>query len=288
MELLLELLKSYDFTVVAIGTILLSIASAFVGCMSLHKGQSLIGDTVGHSTFPGIILAYMLSQSRNPLILSIGAAIAGGVAYSFVLGMNRTSKIRLDACLAIILTGFFGLGMVLKSYIQGNKNYANASQSGLQNYIFGQAAYIRKDDVFLILGAAIIVLILFYIFYKELKLFVFDEQYAKSLGFRTSYLNLLLLLMVIILLSVGLKLVGAILISSFLILPAVTANQWSCHLGKVLLISGVSAGVSAFIGTVISSVEVGMSTGPTIILVMGTFAFLSMVIGPYGFRNLKR
>ncbi len=120
----MDLLLSYDFLVVAIGTMILSIASGFVGCVSLHKGQSLIGDAVGHASFPGIVIAFMLFRTRDPVILSLGALASGALAYALIQLVSGGTKIRLDASLAIFLSGFFGLGMVLKSYTQGNPIYA--------------------------------------------------------------------------------------------------------------------------------------------------------------------
>ncbi len=278
----MDLLLSYDFLVVAIGTVILSIASGAVGCVSVHKGQSLIGDAVGHAAFPGIVVAFMLFRTRDPLILNLGALASGALSYALIQLISRGTKANLDAVLAVILSGFFGLGMVLKSHTQGNPDYAGASQSGLGTYIFGQASYMMYKDIFLIAIVAVISLSLLFIFYKEIKVFVFNEEYARTIGIKVTAMYAILLLMVMILISVGLKVVGAILISSLLIIPAVAANQWSDHFGVVLLISGLFGGISAFIGTLFSSLYQGMSTGPTIILIMGSLALVSMIIGPKG------
>ncbi len=277
-----NVLTSYDFIVVALGTVILSAASGAVGCVSLHKGQSLIGDAVGHASFPGIVLAFMLFSTRNPLVLNLGALLAGAAAYALIQAITRYTKAKLDAVLAVVLSGFFGLGMVLKSYITGNPKFQGASQSGLASYIFGQAAYIMESDIILIAIVAIISLALLFVFYKEIKLFVFNEEYAQTIGLKVSVMYGILLLMVMLLISVGLKVVGAILISSLLIIPAVAANQWSESFGMVLFISALVGAVSAFIGTYFSTIYTGMGTGATIILIMGFIALLSMVIGPRG------
>ena len=125
------------------------------------------------------------------------------------------SKLDLDAILAVTLSSFFGLGMVLKSYIQGNPAYEGASQSGLQNYIFGQAAYMMEGDLKIIWGVVLFSLLLLFLFYKEIKLFVFDSVYARTIGVPTGLINGIILLMTMGLIATGLKLVGAILISSF-------------------------------------------------------------------------
>lgn len=277
-----SILTSYSFLVVALGTTVLGIASGMVGCVSVLKGQSLIGDAIGHSTFPGIVLAFMIMQTRSPLVLMIGAFIAGALAFAITGVIDGYSKIKMDTSLAVVLSSLFGFGMVLKSYIQGNAKFAGASQSGLQNYIFGQAAYMMKADVHLIFVVSIIAIVLLLAFYKEIKLFVFDPQFAKTAGFSPNTISVIILIMTMVLISTGLKAVGAILISAMLIAPGAASLQWSNRFSRVLCLSAVVGGMSAFIGTWISTVNKGMSTGPSIVLVMSAIALLSMIISPSG------
>ena len=284
----MEILTGYSFIIVAIGTFLLAVAAGAVGCITVLKGQSLIGDAIGHSAFPGIVLAFMLFLQRDPAILILGAIVSGAVAFISIQTINANSKLDLDAILAVILSSFFGFGMVLKSHIQGNPDYAGASQSGLQNYIFGQAAYIMSEDMRIILFVGVISLLLLILFYKEIKVFLFDETYSKTIGLKTTLLYGIILLMTMSIIATGLKLVGAILISSLLIVPAITAMQWSNKFHIVLIIAGLTGGVSAFIGTYISTAYNGMSTGATIILIMSIFALISLIIGPHGMiANLR-
>ena len=284
----MDVLTSYSFLIVGSGTFLLAAIAGAVGCITVLKGQSLIGDAIGHAAFPGIVLSFMLFLQREPVLLTLGAVVSGTTAFMLIQVIKEHSKLELDAILAVILSSFFGVGMVLKSHIQGNSAYKDAAQSGLSSYIFGQAAYIMKDDVKLILYIGIPTLILLILFYKEIKLFLFDEIYARTIGIKTVLLYGIILVMTMGIIAAGLKLVGAILISSLLIIPAITALQWSDKFSKVLIIAGVTGGVSALIGTYISTVYDGMSTGATIILVMGSFAVISLVIGPHGMiSNIK-
>ena len=284
----MDILTSYSFIIVGSGTFLLAAIAGAVGCITVLKGQSLIGDAIGHAAFPGIILSFMLFMQREPVLLTLGAVASGATAFLLIQVIKENSKLKLDAILAVVLSSFFGVGMVLKSYIQGNINYKDAAQSGLSSYIFGQAAYIMKDDVKLIVYIGVPTLVLLVLFYKEIKLFLFDEIYAKAIGIRTVLLYGIILVMTMGIIAAGLKLVGAILISSLLIIPAITALQWSDKFSRVLIISGVVGGVSALIGTYISTAYDGMSTGATIILIMGSFAIISLVIGPHGMiKNLR-
>ena len=281
----MEIFRNDSFIIVALGTVILAMATGIIGSISVLKGKSLIGDAIGHSTYPGIVLAFMLSMEKSPLILLLGAAIAGAISFFLIDIIANNSKIDLDATLAIVLSSFFGLGMVLKSFIQGNPIYAGVSQSGLKNYIFGQASYIMKNDVKIIFVVSIFSLLLLLAFYKEIKVYVFDEVYAKTIGINPTLMNTVILLATMLLITPGLKLVGAILISSMLIVPAITALQWTDKFHEMLIIAGFCGGVSAFIGTYISTVYDGMSTGSTIILIMSFISLISMIIGPRGMRT---
>ena len=276
------IITQYSFVVVAIGTMLLAMATGIIGTISILKGQSLIGDAVGHAALPGIILAFMISGKKNSLLLMVGAIIAGIVAFILIQTISEISKIEADTAMAIILSAMFGLGMVLKSYIQGNAKYSKASQSGLASYIFGQAAYILREDVIIIFTVSLISLVLFIIFYKEIKVYVFDAVYAYTIGINSKLLSLLIMIMTMILIAAGLKAVGAILISSMLITPAITGLQWSNKYEIVLVIAAVMGAVSAFIGTLLSTIVRGFSTGPSIILIMSLLALLSVLFSPKG------
>lgn len=285
---MVDILLSYDFLVVALGTGVLAMVSAIVGCFSVYRGQSLVGDAMGHSTFPGIVLAFMVFQSRNPILLWCGAMISAGLAYYMVQLIIRRSTLRMDAVLAMVLSGFFGLGLVLKTYIQGNPLYERASQAGLKNYIFGLAAFLMKQDVVLIVVVSLICLGLIWLFYKELVLVTFDSEFSKSLGIPIWFIDLVLLVMTISLISLGIKNVGAILISSFLVIPCLCARQWSHSLKSIFMVSCGMAFVSSFLGTYVSSLASGLSTGPMIIITMAILTLISMKIGKYGCFQRRR
>ena len=285
----MDILTNYTFQIVALGSVILAVTAGPVGAFSVYKGQSLIGDAIGHSTFPGIILAYMAFATRSPVVLLMGAITAGAASYALIQLAHKDKRLGLDANLAIFLSGFFGLGMVLKSFIQGNEAYRGASQAGLETYIFGQAAYMLEADVKLIAFVAALCAALLFAFYKELKVFVFDAEYARAVGLPVRLLQVLLPFLTIAVIGIGIKAVGAILISSFLIIPCVAASQWSDDFAHVLFLSAVFGVVAALAGTYVSTLEQGMSTGPSIILAASAIAFLSMFFGKRGaFRKRGR
>ena len=282
----MDILMNYAFQIIALGTALLAAVAAPVGALSVYKGQSLIGDAIGHATFPGVVLAFMAFSTRSPAVLLVGAA---AVTFFAIQAAHENTRVGLNANLAVFLSGFFGLGMVLKSFIQGNEAYRGASQAGLETYIFGQAAYMLEADVKLIAFVAALCAALLFAFYKELKVFVFDAEYARAVGLPVRLLQVLLPFLTIAVIGIGIKAVGAILISSFLIIPCVAASQWSDDFAHVLFLSAVFGVVAALAGTYVSTLEQGMSTGPSIILAASAIAFLSMFFGKRGaFRKRGR
>ncbi|MCP1639531.1 manganese/zinc/iron transport system permease protein [Streptococcus gallinaceus] len=268
-----SLLTEYSFWTVALGTCLLAFASSMVGTISVLTKQSMIGDSLGHAAYPGVVFSFILFQSRNPLLLMLGSVLSGYLSYALVQWVNKNSRHSLINILALVSASFFGLGMVLKNYIQGNAHYSRASQAGLATYLFGQAAFIQKDDILLICVVAVICLGLFFVCYQGFKLYLFDARFAELVGVRVTFLKRLTMFLMICLISVGLKVVGAVLMSSFLIAPAVFGLLLGRNYRRVLLLSSVSAVISAFLGTWVSSAVSGLSTGPSIIVCM-TFVTL--------------
>jgi len=279
--MVMTLLFQYSFIVVALGTMCLAMSTGIVGTISILKRQSLIGDAVGHASFPGIVLAFIIAGRKDSLTLMSGAIIAGVCAFFIIQYIVNSSKLEADTTMAVILSAMFGFGMVLKSYIQGNPSFSG-SQAGLANYIFGQAAYMLKEDVIIIFSVSIVSILLFLIFFKEIKIHVFDEAYAETLGIKKNIISVLIIIITMLLIAAGLKAVGVVLISSMLITPGVIGMQWSKRYESVLIIAAISGALSALIGTSVSTLVKGMSTGPSIILCMTAIAFLSVLFGPYG------
>ncbi|WP_271397423.1 metal ABC transporter permease [Salinicoccus roseus] len=285
---MIDILSGYTFLIVAFGTVILAFASGIIGTVSVIKGQSLIGDAVGHATFPGIVIAFMLVGIRDTLSLALGALILGIVAFLTIQLITEHSKITLDSALALVLSSFFGLGMALMSFVQGNPDFDGTQ--GLSDYIFGQAAYMLRSDVYLIIAASILSLLIFSLFYQQIKIYIFDPIYSRSIGISNPLMNFMVLAITITLIAVGLKAVGAILIVNLLIAPAVIGQLWSDRFLNVLLIAGTTGAIAAFIGTYISTAGDDIATGPAIILVLSAFVVFSMLFSSKGLlrRSIHR
>lgn len=265
---MLKILTDYSFVIVAFGTMVFALASSLVGSISVLKKQSLIGDAIGHASYPGVILAFMAFESRNPLILMMGAMLTGLLSYGLVYLINNYSKQSYINALSLVSASFFGLGMVLKNLIQGNERYQNGSQAGLQTCLFGQAAFIQRSDIYLILAVSFIVFTVFYLSFSALKLYLFDDGFAQLSGLPTHFVKLTQVVLMSALIAVGLKVVGAILMSSFLIAPSVFGLLLGNNYKQMLVFGSVMGVLSAFIGSLLSSSIRGMSTGPAIIVCM--------------------
>ncbi|HFI0112688.1 TPA: metal ABC transporter permease [Streptococcus suis] len=278
---MLELLRDYSFWTVALGTLVLALAASQIGTISVLTRQSLIGDSLGHAAYPGIILSYMVFQSRQPLLLLLGAVGSGYLSYGLVGWLCRRGRTSRINALALVSAAFFGLGLVLKQYVQGNAAFQGAAQAGLENYVFGQAAFMQLDDVLLICLVALLGLFLFGWYYQSLKLYLFDRQFAKLVGISVEKIDRLTLFLLLSLIAVGLKVVGAILMSSFLIAPAVFGLLLGKSYGQTLALAAGIASFSALVGTYLSSVVTGLSTGPTIILCLSVSSLVAFAYVTY-------
>lgn len=284
---MLGVLTDYAFWTVALGTMIFALATSMIGTISVLTRQSLIGDTLGHASYPGVLLAFMVFQTRNSLILMLGAMLSGYLSYGLVYGLVRYSKQTLLNSLSLVSVSFFSLGMILKQFIQGNPLFQGASQAGLSVYLFGQAAFITQDDVVLVLAVSVLVLLVFGRYYHLYKLYLFDKVLAQTVGISTRRLEHLLRLLMIGLIAVGLKLVGAILISSFLIAPASIGLLLGKHYLQTLGIAAVMSLSAAFLGTYLSSLVSGLSTGPSIILVMTLLFGLALLCQKDGRKEIS-
>lgn len=261
----LNILTRFDYTlvVVTIGAALLGAVSGSLGTYAVLRRQSLLGDAISHAALPGIAIAFLLTGSKTPLILVLGAAIAGWLGTLLIMSVVRLTRIKYDSALGIVLSTFFGFGLVLHTLIQRT---GNANQAGLDTFLFGQAATILTRDILTIGVLGGIAIVITFIFWKELKLLVFDEGFAASLGFPIRALDILLTSLLVIAIVLGLQAVGAVLMSAMLVAPAVAARQWTNKLSVMMFLAACFGALAGVSGTIISSSASRIPTGPTIVL----------------------
>lgn len=270
------LLHDYTFQVVALGAVLLGMASGLIGSFAVLRRQSLLGDVVSHAALPGIAAVFLMTGTKDTVWLLIGALCSGLTATGFIIGVVRYSRVKFDTALALGMSVFFGLGLVLLTYVQ---KIPNSNQAGLQRFIFGQAAVLLKSDILVIAVTGAVLLALTLLFWKEFKLLSFDPEFARSLGLPTRSLNVLLSAMTVAAIIAGLQTVGVILMSAMLVAPAVAARQWTNRLGVMVGLAALFGAVSGVAGTLASSALPKLPAGPAIVVAADVLVLISLALG---------
>jgi manganese/zinc/iron transport system permease protein len=275
--MLIELITDYTLRNVALGSALLGIVSGVLGCFAVLRRQGLLGDALAHAALPGICIAYLLTGSKTPIVLLLGAAVAGWIATLLLLKIVKDTRISEDGALGIVLSVFFAFGIVLLTAIT-KRNDAN--QSGLDKFLFGQAATLVEENVITMAVLGGIALFFVFLLYKEFKLLAFDTAFAASIGFNTNVLSVLLTSLIVIAVVIGLQTVGVVLMAAMLVGPAVAARQWTNRLGVMICLSALFGAASGIAGALISVSDTGIPTGPMIILSMTAIVFVSLLFAP--------
>ena len=222
MDAIIEYFSNYTIIVVTLGTMVLGITAGTLGSFALLRKQSLLGDAIAHATLPGVCVAFMLTQSKSPLVLLIGAGIAGWIGALCINFITRHSRIKQDAALGIVLSVFFGMGLMLLTIVQ---KFPTATKAGLDKFLFGNASTLLREDVMLMAVMSLIIFALVIAFWKEFKLIVFDQDYARSIGLNIPFLSTMLSTLIVAAIVIGLQTVGVVLMSAMLVGPAAGGHQ---------------------------------------------------------------
>ncbi len=280
MNTLFEFLSFTDPNVrnVTLGAMLLTGSAALMGTYTLLNKKSLIGDAIAHAVLPGVCLGFLLAGSKEPLWILGGAFITGALSVYLIDFIVQHSRIKEDTAIALVLSVFFGTGIVLLSIIQKT---GNASQSGLDQFLFGRAAAMNRQDlqVFGITAALIITSIM--LLNRIFSLMAFDYDYAGSLGLPVKFIQFLQTSLIVLAVVIGIQAVGVVLMAAVLITPAAAARYWSESVKGMLVIAGVTGIVSGFAGAFVSYAAPSMPTGPWIVVVASVIAFASMIFSPH-------
>lgn len=276
LQLLSDLLFDYTLRNVALGSALLGVVSGVLGCFAVLRRQGLLGDALAHAALPGICLVFLITGSKAPLVLMLGAALAGWLGALLLLYIVRRTPLGEDAALGIVLSVFFGFGIVLLTFIQRT---GDANQAGLDKYLFGQAATLVWENVLTmgVLGALALAIV--WLLYKEFKLITFDPGFAASLGFGTRRLSVLLTSLIVVAIVIGLQTVGVVLMAAMLVGPAAAARQWTDRLSRMIALAAVFGAASGVSGALISISESRIPTGPMIILSLTMIVLISLFFG---------
>lgn len=272
----------YNATVVLLGTTFLGVSAGMIGTLALLRKRALLSDALAHCSLPGLcsaflVLAALELSSRSHAALLAGATLSGLIGICCIQFLTRLTRLREDAVIGIVLSVFFGVGILLLSIIQ---NLGDAGGGGLHHFIYGQTATMRLSDAYLTgfsaLGGSFICLLLL----KEFRLLCFDSDFAAVQGWPVSVLDLILMVLIVMITTIGLQSVGLILIVALLIIPAAGAHFWTERLHWMMFIAAGLGGLSGYLGAALSSSYPHLPAGAVIVLTSGSFFLISFLFAP--------
>ncbi len=267
----------YTLRTITLGTAVLGGISGMLGSFAVLRKESLLGDAISHAALPGIALAFIITGAKDSGTLLLGALVSGLVGTYWIRGITSKTHLKSDTALGLILSTFFGFGMLLLTFIQ---KQPNANQAGLDKYLFGQAATLVESDVKLMVIVTAVSLVVLLLFWKEFKLLLFDPDYTQTLGFNTKFIDVLVTFFIVLAIVLGLQTVGVVLMSAILLAPAAAARQWTNSLSTMVLLAGLIGALSGIFGTAISASQDNLPTGPVIVLVASVFVLFSLIFSP--------
>ena len=277
MSLLADLLGSQIVRTVLAGAAMLGAIAGMLGAFAVLRRQSLLGDALAHAALPGVCLGFLIAGARDLGSIMAGAFFTGALAALAMMLITRTTRLKTDAALGIVLSVFFAVGVVLLTWLQG---MGGAASAGLASFLFGQAAAILASDLWIMGAVGLGALALVLGFWKEFKLVSFDADFARAQGFPVTVLEGLLTVMVALAIVVGLQLVGVVLMVALLIAPAAAARQWTDRLGPMVALSALIGAASGVAGALISATTRGLATGPVVVLIATAAVLVSLMLAP--------
>ena len=277
-----DVLGGYNTFIVVFGASMFSAAAAAIGAFVVLRGRALTVDAISHATLPGIGIAFLTmaalgSSGRFLPGLLLGAMISGAIGLWLLSWMTRTTRLTDDAGIGIILSSFYGLGIVLLTIVQ----IAGLGEpAGLTGFLLGSAASMLRSEALFIAITAICFAALLFTLRRLFFTICFDRPYARSLGINIALVDGLLMAMVLSITVIGIKITGIILVVALLVIPAVSARFWTENAYHMVWIAACFGAFSGIIGVMISAQMPDLPTGPlTVLCATGIFA-LSLLFAP--------
>ena len=233
---MIGLFVGIDYTLLLVlqGAALLGVVAGALGSFALLRQQSLLGDAISHAALPGIVLMFLCTHSKNPWVLLCGGAVAGAIGVVSMNFLCSRTTLKKDAILGIILSVFFGLGLVLMTVAQ---KVQTSNQAILNKFLFGNVATLLQEDIVVIALIALLIVSVLALCWKECAMYVFDPLFTYSLGFAPLVIETILTLLLVLAIVIGLQTVGVVLMSTMLIAPAAAARQWTTTLVHMVLVA---------------------------------------------------
>lgn len=266
---ILQEMLSYPFIsrAVIVG-ILVSLCAALLGVSLVLKRFSMIGDGLSHVSFGALAIA--MAMNIAPLKLSIPVVI---IAAFFLLKLSNNSKIKGDAAIALISSSALAIGVIVISQTSG-------MNADVDSYMFGSILAMSNEDVKLSIVLSILVLGLFVVFYHQLFSVTFDESFSKASGINVSVYNMLIAILTAVTIVLGMRMMGAMLISSLIIFPALSSMRIFNSFRLVVISSAIISVICFVIGMVLSY-QYSIPVGASVVVVNLSMLIICAIIGKH-------
>ena len=242
--------------------------------------MALFADMLGHAVLPGVAVGFILAGSKSTPALLLGSLAAGLLAAALTRAITSYSPIKDDASLGITLSLFYAIGIWLLSWITRAGPELSSQSSGLNHYLFGNPAIIQTVDLVFLVSAAVVVLALLCLFFKELTASIFDPSFTVSIGLSPRLFDGLLLLLLTLVIVVSLKILGVILVAALLVIPPATAYLLTDRLGRMIALSAFLGALSGFGGVYLDFVF-GIGVGPAIVCLAFLWLMTAFLASPH-------
>lgn len=252
---------------------LVSLALGLLGCFLVLRRLSLMGDALAHTVLPGIVVAFLISNSRASLPLLIGASVVGFVTTLLINGIHLKSRVKEDAAMGIVYSTLFAIGVVLLT------SFASHVDLDPDCVLYGDLLGVPETSIWVMLAVAGAIIIGIILFYKQLLITAFDAQLANALGISSSWTHYIFMGFLSLVLVTSFEAVGSVLVVAMLIAPGATALFWSDRLPRMLVIAGVLSIISAVTGLYIS-VWLNCSPAGAIVCTAFVFFIVSLLVSP--------
>ena len=262
----LHIMFSYSFILRAlIVGVLVSLCASLLGVCLVLKRYSMIGDGLSHVGFGAIAVATAFNWA--PMEFTIPVVI---IAAFLLLRLSENSSIKGDSAIAIISTGALAFGILVASMTTG-------MNTDINSYLFGSILAMTLNDVLLSVVLSAVVIVLFVLFYNKIFAVTFDETFSNATGIRANVYNMLIAILTAITIVLGMRMMGALLISSLIIFPALTSMRVCKHFKTVVIVSAVISIICFLLGLIISYFF-STPTGATVVVInIGIFILFSIL-----------
>ena len=260
-----------------LGSILLGVSCGLLGSFIVVRKMALMGDALSHAVLPGVAVGFLWSMSKNPVAIFVGATIAGLLGTVVVGAIKQTTRLKEDTSLGLVLAAFFAVGICLLTMIQ---HMPNGNQSGIDKFLFGQAAAISEGDVKLMAAVTGLIVVAILTLYKEFLVTSFDAGFARSLAWPVQILHYSLMLLLAFAVVIALQAVGVVLVSAMLITPAAAAYLLTDRMSRMLWMAAIFGMFAGAGGAFFSFLRPSLPTGPFMVLGASLVFALAFMFSP--------